>query len=322
MCSTGRIRTVDHMMSDEVVVDVQGLCKRYGGRLAVDRVDLTVRSGEIVGLLGANGAGKTTTVECVQGLRTPDDGTVRVFGLDPVAAPSAVRALIGSQLQSAGLPDRLRVEEAIGLFAGPRALPAGGLLDAFGLAPHRRRPFGTLSGGQQQRLFLVLALLNRPRLVVLDELTQGLDPAARRDVWDAIRALRDAGTTVVLVTHYTDEAETLCDRVVVLDEGRVIDSGTPRELVDRHGQWATVSFSSPIAAQLAPVLDGVPGVRDVAMDGSRLVLHGDRGMVAYVGAELVRRDAVPQDLRVEMPNLEDAIVALLRGESELVGGVR
>jgi ABC-2 type transport system ATP-binding protein len=322
MRSTGRIRTVGYMMSDEVVVNVQGLCKRYDGRLVVDHVELTVRAGEIVGLLGANGAGKTTTVECVQGLRRPDDGTVRVFGIDPVAAPSAVRALIGSQLQSAGLPDRLRVEEAIELFAGPRALPAGGLLDAFGLAAHRRRPFGTLSGGQQQRLFLVLALLNRPRLVVLDELTQGLDPAARRDVWDAIRALRDAGTTVLLVTHYTEEAETLCDRVVVLDEGRVIDSGTPRELVDRHGRWATMSFSSPIAAHLAPVLDGVPGVRAVHMDASRLDLHGDREMVAHVGAELVRRDAVPDDLRVEMPNLEDAIVALLRGESKLVGGVR
>jgi ABC-2 type transport system ATP-binding protein len=322
MRATGHVRTVDCMTTNEVALDVQGLCKRYDGRPAVDHVDLTVRAGEIVGLLGANGAGKTTTVECIQGLRTPDNGTVRVFGLDPVSAPSAVRALIGSQLQSAGLPDRLRVDEAIELFAGPRALPASGLLDAFGLAAHARRHFATLSGGQQQRLFLVLALLNRPRLLVLDELTQGLDPAARRDVWDAIGALRDAGTTVLLVTHYTEEAETLCDRVVVLDEGRVLDCGTPRELVDRHGRWATMSFSSPIAAQLAAALDGVPGVRDVQVHAPRLDLHGTRAMVTYVGAELVRRDAVPNDLRVEMPSLEDAIVALLRGDSELVGGVR
>jgi ABC-2 type transport system ATP-binding protein len=322
----GVLRTVNGMSNDEVVVDVQGLCKRYDGRLVVDHVDMEVRAGEIVGLLGANGAGKTTTVECVQGLRRPDEGTVRVFGLDPVTAPSAVRALIGSQLQSAGLPDRLRVQEAVTLFSGPRALPAGGLLEAFGLADHRRRPFGTLSGGQQQRVFLVLALLNRPRLVVLDELTQGLDPAARRDVWDAIRALRDSGTTVVLVTHYTDEAEALCGRVIVLDEGRVVDSGTPRELVDRHGRWATVSFSSARAAELA----AAPGVRAVRVREQRVELHGARGMVAHIGAELVRRDAVPDDLLVEMPDLEDAVVALVRGEPhrsfsselETAGGAR
>src|SRR5262245_56469831 len=316
MCRGGPLRTVEGMTNDDVVVDVRGLCKRYDGRLVVDRVDMTVRVGEIVGLLGANGAGKTTTVECVQGLRRPDEGTVRVFGLDPATAPSAVRALVGSQLQSAGLPDRLRIQEAVALFSGPRALPADGLLEAFGLGEHRRRPFGTLSGGQQQRLFLVIALLNRPRLVVLDELTQGLDPAARRDVWDAIRALRDGGTTVLLVTHYTDEAEALCERVVVLDRGRVVDSGTPRELVDRHGRWATVTFSSPAADEVANALHGVPGVRTVGVSGSRVDLHGAREMVAHVGAELVRRDAVPADLRVDMPDLEDAVVALLRGAAD------
>jgi ABC-2 type transport system ATP-binding protein len=318
------------MTNREVIVDVQGLCKTYDGRHVVDDVTLDVHAGEVVGLLGANGAGKTTTVECVQGLRVPDGGTVRVFGLDPVRAPREIRSLIGSQLQSAGLPDRLRVGEAITLFAGPRALPAAGLLEAFGLAPHRHRPFGALSGGQQQRVFLVLALLNRPRLVVLDELTQGLDPAARHDVWDAIRALRDAGTTVLLVTHYTDEAEALCDRVVVLDSGRVLDAGTPRELVDRHGRWAAVSFSASDAAAVARALRDVPGVHDARASQQRVELHGLRSMVAYVGAELVRRDAVPADLRVDMPDLEDAVVALLRrgdGESpvpefEAVGGVR
>src|SRR5262249_51656545 len=157
-------------------------------------------------------------------------------------------------------------------------------------------------------------LLNRPRLVVLDELTQGLDPAARRDVWDAIRALRDAGTTVLLVTHYTDEAEVLCDRVVVLDEGHIVDSGTARELIDRHGRWATVRFSSPIAAELALELEQVPGIRALHREASKLGLYGDREMVAHVGAALVSRDAVPADLHVAMPNLEDAIVALLRGD--------
>ena len=315
------------MIDDDVIVDVRGLCKSYNGRRVVDDVDLVVRSGEVVGILGANGAGKTTTVQCVQGLRVPDHGAVRVFGLDPVRAPREVRSLIGSQLQSAGLPDRMRVDEAITLFAGPRALPAGGLLDAFGLTPHRRVAFGSLSGGQQQRLFLVLALLNRPRLVVLDEMTQGLDPAGRHDVWDAIRALRDAGTTILLVTHFTDEAEALCDRLVVLEAGRVLDSGTPRELVDRHGRWATVSFTSGAATTLAQELSHTPGVRDSRATDGRVELHGARSMVAYVGAELVRRGAVPADLRVDMPVLEDAVLALLRGdepsrvsELETVGG--
>ncbi len=200
----------------EPIVQVRGLRKRYGERTAVDGVDLDVQEGEIVGLLGANGAGKTTTVECLQGLRRRDGGSIRVLGLDPAVDGPKLRSLIGSQQQDSALPDRMRVAEAIELFRGPRTAAVDGLLSAFGLANRRRTPFSALSGGQRQRLFLVLALLNRPRLVVLDELTQGLDPAARRDVWDAIRALRDGGTTTLLVTHYMEEAEGLCDRVLVM----------------------------------------------------------------------------------------------------------
>jgi ABC-2 type transport system ATP-binding protein len=312
------------------VVEVRNLCKRYGDRLVVDHVDLDVHEGEIVGLLGRNGAGKTTTVECISGLRQPDDGTVRVFGLDPRADAATLRSLVGSQLQDSALPDRLRVAEAIELFLGPDSMPVDGLLDAFGLAEHRRQAFSALSGGQRQRLFLVLALLNRPRLVILDELTQGLDPAARRDVWTAIQSLRDTGTTVLLVTHYMDEAEALCDRIVVMDGGHVLDAGSPTELVDRHAPWATVRFGTDggrVDGADFRTLDGVGQVRDVA---GQLEVSGDRRMIAFVCAELVRRGDVPDDLAVVMPDLEDAVVALLargvgvddRPELALCGGAR
>src|SRR5215212_3199591 len=280
---------------DTAVVEVRGLRKRYGDRTVVDGVDLDVAEGEIVGLLGANGAGKTTTVECLQGLRRADGGSVRVLGLDPAVDGPRLRTLVGSQQQDSALPDRLRVGEAVELFRGPRSAPVDGLLAAFGLAAHGRTAFGALSGGQRQRLFLVLALLNRPHLVVLDELTQGLDPAARRDVWDAIRALRDGGTTVLLVTHYMDEAEALCDRVVVLREGRVVDSGTPAQLVDRHAPWASVRFGRP---DTGTDWARVPGVSRVERDGTAVEVHGDRAMVAYVCAELVSSGRVPADLTV------------------------
>jgi len=292
------------------LVEVHGLRKAYGGRVVVDGVDLEVGEGEIVGLLGANGAGKTTTVECLQGLRRADGGTVRVLGLDPAVDGTALRTLVGSQQQDSALPDRLRVGEAVQLFRRPGSPRPDGLLAAFGLDGKRRTAFSALSGGQRQRLFLVLALLNRPRLVVLDELTQGLDPAARRDVWAAVRALRDAGSTVLLVTHFMDEAEALCDRVVVLRDGRIVDAGTPRELVDRNAPWATVRFSWP-ADRPWP---RQPGVHEVRRDGGALEVHGDRGMVAYVCAELVRQGRVPEDLVVVMPDLEAALVGLLSEE--------
>ena len=292
------------------VVEVRGLRKQYGHRTVVDGVDLDVAEGEIVGLLGANGAGKTTTVEILQGLRRADGGSMRVLGLDPAVDGPRLRTMVGSQQQESAMPDRLRVGEAIALFRGPRSAPVDGLLAAFGLAGHRRTAFAALSGGQRQRLFLVLALLNRPHLVVLDELTQGLDPAARRDVWDAIRALRDGGTTVLLVTHYMDEAEALCDRVVVMREGRVVDAGTPTALVNRHAPWATVRFTPPSTSD--PVdWRAVPGVHSVERDGEVVLVHGDRTAVAYVCAELVRSGPVPTDLAVLMPDLETALITLL-----------
>lgn len=298
---------------EQNVVTVRGLCKSYGGRLVVDALDLDVAAGEVLGLIGANGAGKTTTVECLQGLRRPDEGTIRVLGLDPIRDAEKLRPQLGSQLQDSGLPDRLRVSEAVELFSGRRARDADQLLERFGLGHRRKCAFGTMSGGERQRLFLVLALLNQPRLVILDELTQGLDPAARREVWSAVAQLRDAGTTVLLVTHELDEAEELCERVVAMRAGAVLDSGTPAELVARHGGWATVRFGIPSVepAESLAVLRRLPGVRDVTQLAGQMTVHGEREVIAHVGAWLVSRDAIPSDLRVEVPDLENALLVLL-----------
>jgi ABC-2 type transport system ATP-binding protein len=302
------------------VVRVRGLTKSYAGRTVVDHLDLRVDAGEVVGLIGANGAGKTTTVECLQGLRRPDAGEVRVLGLDPDRDADRLRRLVGSQLQNSGLPDRLRVAEAVRLFAGPRATTGDDLLEQFGLAERRRSPFAGLSGGERQRLFLVLALLNRPRLVVLDELTQGLDPAARREVWSAVARLRDVGTTVLLVTHELDEAEELCDRVVAMRDGRVLDQGTPADLVARHAQQATVRFAlpsdpaGPEGTRARRELDGLPGVELVTCHRDQVAVRGTREAIAHVGAWLVGTGRpVPSDLRVDVPDLESALLTLLDG---------
>jgi ABC-2 type transport system ATP-binding protein len=302
-------------MSNSDVITVRGLHKAYGTRVVVHRLDLDVRAGEIVGLAGANGAGKTTTVECIQGLRTPDSGSLRVLGFDPVTQAARLRPLLGSQLQDSGLPARLRVAEALELFATPGAADGDALLERFGLAQRRRSAFSSLSGGERQRLFLVLALLNRPRLVILDELTQGLDPAARRNVWAAIRQLHEAGTTVLLVTHEMDEAEALCDRIVVMRAGQVLDAGTPAELVSRHARTATVWFSLDGPPGLLPDIIGrLAGVRDVRRDGQRITVRGDRRIIARVGAVLVQYGTVPADLGAQVPTLGDALLRLLEAE--------
>ena len=307
-------------MTKSDVVTVRGLRKAYGARTVVDGLDLDVHAGEILGLTGANGAGKTTTVECIQGLRRPDSGTLSVLGYDPVTQAARMRPQLGSQLQDSALPDRLRVTEAVELFARPPARDGGKLLDRFGLAARGRSAFSSLSGGERQRLFLVLALLNQPRLVILDELTQGLDPAARRNVWDAIRQLHADGTTVLLVTHEMVEAATLCDRIVVLRDGRALDSGTPAELVARHANVAMVHFTwaDPPAALLQE-MRALDGVREVKRSAARITVVGSRAIIAYVGAVLVRYGSVPADLDVQVPSLDDAMLTLLNGTPATTG---
>jgi ABC-2 type transport system ATP-binding protein len=215
------------------VIEVSNLRKQYGDHLAVADVSFAVAEGEIFGIVGPNGAGKTTTVECVEGMRTPDSGTVRVLNLDPRRDRPRLRRLVGIQLQESQLPERLKVWEALDLYSSfyPRPADWRRLMADVGLAGKRNTPFGKLSGGQKQRLSIALALVGNPRIAVLDELTTGLDPQARRDTWNLIRSVRDRGVTVVLVTHFMDEAERLCDRLAVIDAGRVAALDTPAALI-------------------------------------------------------------------------------------------
>ncbi|WP_144123714.1 ABC transporter ATP-binding protein [Catellatospora sichuanensis] len=215
------------------VIEVNGLTKRYGDRTVVDGVSFTVAEGEIFGILGENGAGKTTTVECISGLRTPDSGTISVLGMDAHTDREQLRRLIGVQLQESQLQDRLRVGEAMQLYASFYPDPADWreLVAAVGLNEQVRMPYAKLSGGQKQRLSIALALIGNPRVAILDELTTGLDPRARRETWKLIRQIRDRGVTVLLVTHFMDEAERLCDRLAVLDGGRIVALDTPAALI-------------------------------------------------------------------------------------------
>jgi ABC-2 type transport system ATP-binding protein len=289
---------------------VNNLRKRYGSNVAVADVSFQVRRGEIFGLLGRNGAGKTTTVECLQGLRRADGGRVRVLGLDPQRQTQQLRRRIGCQLQEAALPDRLRVWEALDLFA---SLASGGtdwrvLMDQWGLADKRKAAFAGLSGGQRQRLFVALALVNDPEVVFLDELTQGLDPAARRVAWGLIRAIRERGATVVLVTHYMDEAEQLCDRIAVIDGGRVVATDTPQGLISRFGGPIRITFTPD--GHDVRFLEDVAHVKVVRRRGDRVEAEGTGPVLALVAAELVSRGLVPPDLRVEQPTLEDVFLRL------------
>src|SRR5258706_4214214 len=218
------------------VIQVSGFRKTYGRTVAVDEVSFEVNDGEIFGLIGPNGAGKTTTMECVEGLRTPDRGTIAVLGLDPARHRYALQERIGVQLQEAQLQKRIKVREAVALWASLYRKPMDGdrLIEQLGLSDKRNAWFMTLSGGQKQRLFIALALINDPELLFLDELTTGLDPQARRAIWDLVRGIRQRGKTVFMTTHLMEEAERLCDRVAIIDQGRIIDIGAPAELVRRH----------------------------------------------------------------------------------------
>ncbi len=294
------------------VIAVRGLEKRYGSTLVLRGISFAVEEGELFGLLGTNGAGKTTTVEILQGLRRADRGSVEVLGLDPAVHGERLRRRIGSQLQDAALPERLRVGEALKLFAAlhPTPLPLDELAGEWQLEALWRRPFGALSGGERQRLFVALALVGRPRLVFLDELTQNLDPVGRRRTWDVVRRIRDGGTTVVLVTHDVEEAERLCDRIVVLDRGQVVAEGTPASIVGELDGRAVVSFTDGDLDVRG--LRGVPGVDRVDRHGAQVRVTGSGPVLAHVGAHLVAMGRAPLDLRVQLPTLEDRFVVLTR----------
>jgi ABC-2 type transport system ATP-binding protein len=295
-------------------IDVQHLHKRYRDKVAVDDATFSVEEGEVFGVLGPNGAGKTTTVECVEGLRRPDAGTVRVLGLDPLRDREQVRQQLGAQLQESQLPDKLTVGEAIDLYRSFYRAPADAraLLGRLGLDGMWRSRYKKLSGGQKQRLSIALALIGRPRVAVLDELTTGLDPKARRDAWDLVEELRDQGVTVLLVTHLMEEAERLCDRVAVIDSGRVVAVGSPASLTEKLGGERRARFhpSAPFDDRL--LLD-LPEVTGVSRRGDAVTVTGSGDLVGAVASTLATRGIVAQRLQVDQSSLEDVFVALTGG---------
>ncbi|MFI9595050.1 ABC transporter ATP-binding protein [Nonomuraea sp. NPDC052265] len=292
------------------VIEVTDLRKKYGDLTVLDGVSFSVEEGEVFGILGPNGAGKTTTVECMEGLRRADSGSIRVLGHDPVKDMSGLREVIGVQLQQTQLPENLKVWEALDLYASFYAAPRDWreLLAEWGLADKRDARFGKLSGGQRQRLFIALALVGNPRVAFLDELTTGLDPQARRTTWELVKRIRASGVTVVLVSHYMDEVEELCDRVAVISQGRVVAVDTPSGLVGGKQRMRFTLMGGDHTA-LAD-LDGVPGVTGVSRNGDAMVVTGWGDFAAAVTAYLARHHVVVGELRIDRRTLEDAFTAL------------
>ena len=297
------------------IVQVRDLRKRYGTLLAVDGVTFEVRRGEIFGILGPNGAGKTTTLEMLEGLRTPDGGSALVDGVDVRRDPRGVRARIGVQLQEAGFFDRLTVEETLRLFAAfhGRPAPAAALLERLQLAEKRRAWVRTLSGGQRQRLAIAVALVHDPPLLFLDEPTTGLDPQARRNLWDVIEDLRREGRTVILTTHYMEEAQRLCDRVAIMDHGRIVALDAPRALIRAHAPTATVVLAGADASTTRDAaLAALPAVRQVEQaNGEVRLATADPVETVQAVLALLRAGTLRfTQLRVEEATLEDVFLHL------------
>ena len=317
----GGWRRPDRILAAMPVISADGLVKRYGDLLAVDGVSFTVESGEVFGMLGPNGAGKTTTLEMLEGLRQPDAGHATVLGADVVRDTRAIKARIGVQLQATALPPLTKVREAIDLFAAlyPSARPTAELLTEFDLEQKADAYASDLSGGQMQRLSIALALVNDPDVVFLDEPTTGLDPQARLNIWGVIEGIRTRGKTVVLTSHYMEEAERLCARVAVIDHGRIVALDSPQNLIAAHAPGTTVEFDTPHGADEA-ALAAIAGVDSVAVDGRRV-------SVTTTAPETVLREVLDphahwlsedtsddgagiRDLRVRQGTLEDVFIAL------------
>jgi ABC-2 type transport system ATP-binding protein len=295
------------------VIQASGLTKRYDGIPAVDRVSIEVRQGEIFGLIGPNGAGKTTTMECIEGLRVPDTGRITVLGLDPFRDVARLQRRVGIQLQEAQLQKRIKVREAVGFWSslyGTRPADAYQLLEQLGIGVKADAWFMALSGGQKQRLFIALALIHDPELVFLDELTTGLDPQARRAIWDLVRGIRDRGKTVFLTTHLMEEAQRLCDRVAIIDHGRIVDIDSPDELVRRHCPERTIAIETS-DDQAAAALARVVGVSEAAREGRRVIVRtrSVEAMTGIIDCLAVRRIAVT-DFQTFVPTLEEVFLKL------------
>jgi ABC-2 type transport system ATP-binding protein len=303
---------VDEQKSQKRVVIVDRLHKQYGTTVAVDDVSFSITEGEIFGIIGPNGAGKTTTVECISGLRVPDSGSITVYGLNPKNDREELRRYVGVQLQESLLPPRIKVGEALNLFASFYSDPmdSHSLLQSLGIAEKRNSRFKQLSGGQKQRLSIALALVGNPKLAILDELTTGLDPEARRETWQLIEQIRDRGVTVILVTHYMDEAERLCDRVALINHGRVIALDAPAALATNYGGVVRMEFlpSKPIEDQ---VLTTLSGVASVERRGQQVIISGTGDVTTDVLYALEKIGVKARYIQVKTGTLEDAFVKLV-----------
>jgi ABC-2 type transport system ATP-binding protein len=296
------------------VIRVSGVRKTYGTTVAVHDVSFDVNDGEIFGLIGPNGAGKTTTMECIEGLRRPDRGAISVLEMDPVRDVYQLQDRIGVQLQQAQLQKRIKVWEAVDLWASlykKKTVDANRLLEQLGLTEKRNSWFMDLSGGQKQRLFIALALINDPEVVFLDELTTGLDPQARRAIWDLVRGIRERGKTVFLTTHLMEEAERLCDRVAIIEHGRIIDIDTPENLVKRHCPERSVILATQDSSSAAEHFRAIPHVQEVLRNESHLTIRGcGDNLVTDVIRCLSANQIAVSDFRTVLPNLEDVFLKL------------
>ncbi len=300
----------------EQVIEVNDLIKKYAHTRVVDGISFSVRKGEIFGMLGPNGAGKTTTIECIEGLRKPDEGTLKVLGMQPRYDAHRLRERIGIQFQSAALPNRIKVGEAVELFAAfyEKSVDCNGLLAKMGLTEKKNDLVSKLSGGQKQRVYICLALVNDPDIVFLDELTTGLDPQSRRAMWELVEEVRAQGKTVFLTTHFMEEAERLCDRVAIIDRGKVIALDSPQNLIDGLGDESRVVFET--SAPFEPALvECLPGVSRVEKIGDRVVVYGRKdGLVSRIANALDEVHFPFDNIRSEQPTLEDVFLKLTGNE--------
>jgi ABC-2 type transport system ATP-binding protein len=300
-------------------VAVQNLVKKYGHRVVVDDVSLSIHEGEIFGIIGPNGAGKTTTVECISGLRAPDSGSISVYGLSPQKDRNKIREFVGVQLQESALPPRIKVGEAVKLFASSYSNPLDPdqLLESLGIEQIANSSFKNLSGGQKQRVSVALALVGNPKLAILDELTTGLDPEARREIWSLIERMRDRGVTVILVTHFMDEAERLCDRLALINHGAVIALDTPEAIAARAG-GSRVRFvpSQPVDD---PILRAIPGVIEIERKAGYITVTGTGDLAGSLINELAAIGVRVSDLEARTGNLEDAFIKLTKQDAFSVG---
>jgi len=299
-------------LKKKVIIEVRDLVKNYSGIQAVDHISFEVYEGDIFGMVGPNGAGKTTTIECIEGLRHPDAGNIRVLGSDPGRNGYALRKQIGIQLQESALPDRIKIWEAMEMFASfyPKKVDGDDLLEKLGLTEKKKAVFSKLSGGQKQRLFIALALINDPEVVFLDELTTGLDPKARRSIWDLVLDIRDRGKTVFLTTHFMEEAERLCNRVAIVDQGKIVALDTPSNLISSLGSEYRVVFTVSDTFDKS-IFEKIPAVSKIEQVDEQVTIQGkEEGLLSGIVNALEKGNIRFRNLRTEQPTLEDVFLTI------------